>query len=61
MRRLFFVLVLALGALGALAGGAARASGFQNINPYHCPSGIGVGFAVPGSSQRPSPVAIRCR
>lgn len=46
MRRLFYVLVLALGLLAA-GGGAARASGVQNINPYHCPTGIGVGFGSP--------------
>jgi len=45
MRRVV-VLVLALGALAAGAG-TARASGFQTINPYHCPSGIGVGFGNP--------------
>jgi hypothetical protein len=46
MRRLFFCAVLALGAL-AVGGGVARASGVQNINPYHCPSGVGVGFGSP--------------
>jgi len=48
MRRLFFVLVLALGVLVAGAdSGTARASGVQNINPYHCPNGVGVGFGSP--------------
>lgn len=36
MRRLFCVLVLALCLLSAGLG-SARASGFQTINPYHCP------------------------
>jgi hypothetical protein len=45
MRRLF-MLVLAAGAL-AVGAGTARASGFQTINPYHCPTGIGVGFGSP--------------
>ena len=46
MRRLFVVLGLALAAL-AVASSAALASGVQNINPYHCPSGVGVGFGSP--------------
>jgi len=46
MRRYFLVLVLALGVLGAAAG-SAGASGVQNINPYHCPTGIGVGSGSP--------------
>lgn len=45
MRRLF-VLVVVLGVF-AVAGGAARATGVQNITPYHCPTGVGVGFGSP--------------
>lgn len=46
MRRFFFISFLALALLAAV-GGTARASGVQNINPYHCPSGVGVGFGSP--------------